>query len=128
MSTVLLQRDASLSRRVYAWFLGTADSSTDQVDYFRKHGLETVVTVLLADFATDDRSAFRIFLTMLDKAEIASALSPRLVMPALEALRAGEDDETLTTATAIYEAVEPAFIWSQLSDMVAQGVSLIGAS
>ena len=124
VSAVLLQKDASLSRRVYAWFLGKGESAAEHIAYFQRHGLDTLAGVLLADMA--ERSAFRVFLTMLDKTEIASLLAPRLVMPALDALRmgTGEGDDTATMATAIYEAAEPRLIWDNLTGMVAQEVSL----
>lgn len=39
-SGVVLRKDLSLSRRLYSWLLGTAESSEDQVKYFRQNGLE----------------------------------------------------------------------------------------
>lgn len=119
VSAVLLQRDASLSRRVYAWFLGRGETSADHVDYFTQQGLETLAAVLTTDMA-HDRSAFRVFLAMLDKGEIASLLSPRIVISALEVLRHSDGEDV---ATAIYEA-EPALIWERIAEQVAQGVSL----
>lgn len=120
VSGVLLQRDASLSRRVYAWFL-KGETSSEQVAYLQ-NGLDTLLSVLLADMQTGELSAFRVFLAMLDKAELASVLAPRLVMPALGALR-GQ-----AMAMAIYEAVDPALIWDRLADQVKEGVSRVRPS
>lgn len=36
---VVLRRDLSLSRRLYAWLLGTDDNSDAQVAYLKQHGL-----------------------------------------------------------------------------------------
>lgn len=47
VSAVVLQRDVSLSRRVYAWFLGADESIDTQKEYFKKHGLEPLSTTLL---------------------------------------------------------------------------------
>jgi hypothetical protein len=44
--SVVLQREVSLSRRVYTWLLGKEDSPEKQVSYFRTYGLDLLVTVL----------------------------------------------------------------------------------
>lgn len=91
VASVVLQRDVSLSRRVFTWFLGTADTSEEQVGYFQQHG-EILATVLLDDMQADERDAYRIFLALLDKAEIGGVLAPKLVVPALRALRDADQE------------------------------------
>lgn len=46
VSAVVLQRDVSLSRRVYTWFLSADESAQNQGEYFRKHGLEPLSSTL----------------------------------------------------------------------------------
>lgn len=43
---VVLQREVSLSRRVYTWLLGKDESPEKQVAYFRTYGLELLAKVL----------------------------------------------------------------------------------
>lgn len=155
---VVLQREVSLSRRVYTWLLGKDESAEKQVAYFRTYGLELLAKVLKVRDATlggqltglmkqddmdslgletqslDAQKPFKVFLSLLDRWEVGAALSNKLVMPALEAIRAGlprvsasireevssffsplcpetDDVQMIDTATAVYEAVEPIIVW-----------------
>lgn len=45
-SGVVLRKDLSLSRRLYSWLLGTAESSEEQIKYLRQHGLELLRNTL----------------------------------------------------------------------------------
>ena len=105
---VVLQREISLSRRVYTWLLGPDESTDKQLEYFRQNSLELLVTTLqvgsasasgLTYFQTEMESStaekdanelqrpFKIFLSLLDRWEIGSSLSERLAIPALRAMR-----------------------------------------
>lgn len=105
---VVLQREVSLSRRVYTWLLGKDDSPEKQVAYFRTYGLDLLSKVLkvrryelgcaltrqddmdsLGLESVDAQRPFKVFLSLLDRWEIGASLSDRLVVPALEAIRAG---------------------------------------
>jgi hypothetical protein len=44
--SVVLQREVSLSRRVYTWLLSKEESPEKQVAYFRSYGLELLSQVL----------------------------------------------------------------------------------
>ncbi|EIW69034.1 hypothetical protein TREMEDRAFT_71761 [Tremella mesenterica DSM 1558] len=136
-TSIVLQRDISLSRRVYSWLLGAGETPSEQVDYFRQHGLDLLCRTLLADMtATSARALelkpFKIFLSLLDRWEIGSPLSERLVIPALQQLRrmgCGSPDlnvtEVITTASAVYEGVEPTMTWHLLSKGIAEHDSTI---
>ncbi|WVR03946.1 hypothetical protein IAU60_000945 [Kwoniella sp. DSM 27419] len=128
-SGVVLQRELSLSRRVYTWLLGPGDTSTDQVDYFKKYSITLLSGTLLRDMETlassidvgEAQRPFKIFLSLLDKWEIGSTLSERLALPALQAIKkatlvASQDVslEVIATALAVYEAIEPILTWRLL--------------
>lgn len=85
---VVLQRDISLSRRVYNWLLGTGETSEQQVEYFQHNGLEAISAALQFDMEQDPTSPrpFRTFLALLDKWEVGSLLAEKLVMPAFKAI------------------------------------------
>lgn len=92
-TSVVLQKELSLSRRVYTWLLGTSESPNDQVDYFKAHGLDLLSSTLLLkmeksmveeDGGDDDpQKPFKIFLSLLDKWEIGGVLSEKVAIPAL---------------------------------------------
>ncbi|BEI90230.1 uncharacterized protein CcaverHIS019_0303000 [Cutaneotrichosporon cavernicola] len=126
VSAVVLNRDVSLSRRVYTWFLSADEASEKQVSFFKEHGLNVLATTLEHDMrllpkandVADAQSSFKIFLSLLDKWEIGEPLSHRLAVPSLEACRAtaaaGHDEEVRGTASAVYEAIEPSVLWRHL--------------
>ncbi|WVQ78778.1 hypothetical protein IAT38_000869 [Cryptococcus sp. DSM 104549] len=125
---VVLQKELSLSRRVYTWLLGTDETSTEQVAYFKEHALDLLASTLLHDMqalgsgseAVDVQRPFKIFLSLLDKWEVGTALSERLAIPALRTVMDAKSgaDEVIDTASAVYEAIEPMVIWKVLHKSV----------
>ncbi|WVW80007.1 hypothetical protein I302_101980 [Kwoniella bestiolae CBS 10118] len=128
-SGVLLQKELSLSRRVYTWLLGPGEGPEEQIVHFQKHGLELLSTTLLRDMQTlgtamdgaDAQRPFKIFLSFLDKWEVGSALSESLAIPALRAIKNATSsstgvlpEEVIGTALAVYEAIEPIILWKLL--------------
>ncbi|WWC87738.1 uncharacterized protein L201_002630 [Kwoniella dendrophila CBS 6074] len=124
-SSVVLQRELSLSRRVYTWLLGVGETSTEQIAYFRQNGLDILAVTLQNDMnnlgqsidLVDAQKPFKIFLSLLDKWEVGSALSERLAIPALQAIKNATShspeiwsEEVIGTALAVYEAIEPVAI------------------
>ncbi|ORY25817.1 Dopey, N-terminal-domain-containing protein [Naematelia encephala] len=128
---VVLQRDLSLSRRVYTWLLGSDETSEQQIVYLQQNALSDLVRCLEADMRSTDlpdrQKPFKIFLALLDKWEIGRVLSDHLAIPALRAIKASLEDSTnesrdelLTTASAVYEAIEPLVIWRAFYDHVSE--------
>jgi hypothetical protein len=123
---VVLRRDLSLNRRLYTWLLGPDEKSDNQTVYLRQHALRLLNTTLKDEmFAPSgeysESRPFKIFISLLDKWEIGSALTDVLVLDALKAIRflmqrnAEERNEDISmTASALYEAVEPSILWKQL--------------
>ncbi|KAG1868238.1 Dopey, N-terminal-domain-containing protein [Suillus subalutaceus] len=123
---VVLRRDLSLNRRLYTWLLGPDEKSDNQTVYLRQHALQLLNTTLKDEmFAPSgeysESRPFKIFISLLDKWEIGSALTDVLVLDALKAIRflmqrnAEERNEDISmTASTLYEAVEPSILWKQL--------------
>ncbi|KAG1886069.1 Dopey, N-terminal-domain-containing protein [Suillus subluteus] len=123
---VVLRRDLSLNRRLYTWLLGPDEKSDNQTVYLRQHALQLLNTTLKDEmFAPSgeysESQPFKIFISLLDKWEIGSALTDVLVLDALKAIRflmqrnAEERNEDISmTASTLYEAVEPSILWKQL--------------
>lgn len=93
---VVLQRDISLTRRVYSWLLGSSETSETQVEFFKQNGLDSLSALLQLEMRGDtssDHSPFRVFLALLDKWEIGSLLAERLVIPALRSIKQSTTSE-----------------------------------
>ncbi|TXT04269.1 hypothetical protein VHUM_04267 [Vanrija humicola] len=130
VTTVVLARDVSLSRRVYAWFLGTAETSEDRVKYFKTNGLALLTETLSRDMdklaSTSDfsegQAPFKVFLALLDKWEVGESLSENLALPALRSIRAASSgehaDDIQGVAVAVDEAIEPSVLWKQMFDAI----------
>lgn len=131
--SVVLRKDLSLARRLYAWLLGNTEEDTKkQQEYFHKHGLDLLTTTLKSDMQSVITSQsfasarpFKVFVSLLDKWEIGYPLSQTLAFDAFlllqqahEVARSSEDsseiDNIEITARALYEAVEPYVLWSSL--------------
>ncbi|KAK7464504.1 hypothetical protein VKT23_006673 [Stygiomarasmius scandens] len=122
--SVVLRRDLSLNRRLYSWLLGPDDKSEKQIEYLKTNALELLRFTLKEDMVSpsgeySESRPFKIFISLLDKWEIGSALSEVLVYDTFKALKRligasdGSDDVSMTAST-LYEAVEPQIIWRQL--------------
>ncbi|KAH8099733.1 Dopey, N-terminal-domain-containing protein [Cristinia sonorae] len=124
-TSVVLRRDLSLNRRIYSWLLGPEEQSQNQTAYLKTHALELLRSTLRTDmFSPSTEYArsrpFKIFVSLLDKWEIGSALSEALVLDAFKAIKIGIDsgfdtgEDMTMTASTLYEAVEPSALWRQL--------------
>lgn len=109
---VVLRRDLSLSRRLYAWLLGKGESSDEQTAYLGMHGLDVLTAAMkvrsvhrtcrspahsaaqtdLRPYSDDEtlanlHRALKVFISLLDKWEIGSALTQRVVLHTLDLAR-----------------------------------------
>ncbi|KAG8710253.1 hypothetical protein FRC11_004702, partial [Ceratobasidium sp. 423] len=120
---VVLRRDLSLSRRLFAWLLGSSEQPAAQVSYLRANGLDLLVSTLKDEMYglddTGDTRPFKIFVSLLDRWEIGGPLTTSLVVDAFGALknaleRSPENPDVVTAASTLYEAIEPQILWQQL--------------
>ncbi|GAM83207.1 hypothetical protein ANO11243_011930 [Dothideomycetidae sp. 11243] len=108
-ATVVLRRDMSLNRRLWAWFLGPeavnvdeADSKTPssehgepifskQANFFQRFGASSLQRCLMSMFCRDVVTAsekarpFRIASALMDRWEIGGYVIPSVLVPALDA-------------------------------------------
>ncbi|QRW09045.1 hypothetical protein RhiLY_08044 [Ceratobasidium sp. AG-Ba] len=120
---VVLRRDLSLSRRLFAWLLGSSEKPAGQVAYLKEYGLNLLVSTLKDDMYaishTGDTRPFKIFVSLLDRWEIGGPMTEALVIDSLTALQSGlarteDGDDIMMAATTLYEALEPQILWQQL--------------
>ncbi|CAE6407081.1 unnamed protein product [Rhizoctonia solani] len=120
---VVMRRDLSLSRRLFAWLLGGSEQPATQVTYLKANGLGLLVSTLKDDMYglddTGDTRPFKIFVSLLDRWEIGGPLTELLVVDAFRALknaleRSPDNIDLVTAANTLYEAIEPQILWQQL--------------
>ncbi|KIJ53578.1 hypothetical protein M422DRAFT_73885 [Sphaerobolus stellatus SS14] len=126
-SGVVLRRDLSLNRRLFAWLLGPGPEDGQEA-YFRAHALELLRATLYEEMVATpgpESRPFKIFISLLDKWEIGSPLVECLLYDAMKAIKRGiirtdenGDHDLLVTANALYDAVEPLAIWRRLFEGV----------
>ncbi|KAK4687443.1 hypothetical protein P7C73_g2673, partial [Tremellales sp. Uapishka_1] len=139
-SAVVLQRELSLSRRIYTWLLGP-----DDLQHASGMSNEWCTLIVQSDMAAmvtspiDPLRPFKIFLSLMDKWEVDAALSEKLGIPALRAIKLAlptlpimlkEEvscqkrnaliEQAINTASAVYEAVEPIILWRFLYNAVTE--------
>ena len=124
----MLQRDVSLTRRIFTWLLGTPDRRLEQEAYFQQHGLDLLRAVLESDLrSTSLRSqAIKVFVALLDKPEIGVRLSAQMALPSLTYLLTVkttiDDKEARNAALAMYQAIDPMITWGQMYRRVDRAV------
>ncbi|KAF8753997.1 Dopey, N-terminal [Rhizoctonia solani] len=120
---VVLRRDLSLSRRLFAWLLGSSEQPATQVTYLKANGLGLLVSTLKDDMYglddTGDTRPFKIFVSLLDRWEIGGPLTELLIIDSFGALknaleRSPDNADLVTAASTLYEAIEPQILWQQL--------------
>ncbi|KAF9270860.1 hypothetical protein L218DRAFT_952937 [Marasmius fiardii PR-910] len=127
--SVVLRRDLSLNRRLYSWLLGPEEKSDRQIEFFKTNALRLLKDSLKEDMLTpsdeySESRPFKIFISLLDKWEIGSALTEELIYDSFKAIKRhiqsspdGNEDVAMTAST-LYEAAEPQIVWRQLLSAV----------
>lgn len=143
-TNVVLRRDLSLNRRLYAWLLGPDESLDGQNKYLKENGLTLLCSTMRvrnsrahylsrSNIVQDELSAarpdafdsrpFKIFISLLDKWEIGQPLADEIILDALKSLRRcssavhmndAENEDVAMTCSTVTEAVEPLVMWKQL--------------
>ncbi|KAK9479483.1 Dopey, N-terminal-domain-containing protein [Lipomyces japonicus] len=139
-SSVVLRRDMSLNRRLWAWLLGpeptheqlAAASDTGispglrRLEYIKSYGLDYLISGLneLISSTSKDPVArakpFRISLSLMDRWEVGSLVVPEVLIPIVKSVRRykseAESDahyqEVLKSASAFFDGVEANTIWA----------------
>jgi len=128
---VVMRRDMSLNRRLWAWFLGPDDS--DHREYIQKYCLQALVNGLLKmldqrpDATPSERARpYRICLSLMDRWEVGALVAPKLFLPTIQCLQTYEKAapsteayaEVLRSASTFFDGVEAGMIWGQILDMI----------
>ncbi|KAI8375993.1 Dopey, N-terminal-domain-containing protein [Radiomyces spectabilis] len=131
--SIVLRKDMSLNRRLYAWLLGTETTSQAQLVYFHAYAEKSATQAirgLLFSNSTDHHTMndssiadaqrpYKIMISLMDKWEIGQPIVSNIFIDALTSLRkytqrSDEGSEILQTANMWMEMVEPYLIGLKL--------------
>ncbi|XP_017468735.1 PREDICTED: protein dopey-1 homolog [Rhagoletis zephyria] len=135
----ILRRDMSLNRRLYSWLLGsevaknspTYDTASldgppaETETYFEKHSKHIVIQSLICTlkFSLEstpvDLKPYRIMVSLLDKAEIGSAVLDHVLCDIIRtmSLSSSSNVEVVKSANLLFATFDPAYIWSFMTSM-----------
>ncbi|PWW78348.1 hypothetical protein C7212DRAFT_281404 [Tuber magnatum] len=140
---VVLRRDMSLNRRLWAWYLGPEGQERRENDYFGKHGLTALIGGLekmldqpMGVSSVERAKPYRICLSLMDRWEVGSLVVPKLFLPMVESVRQYEKSapskelytEVLKSARMFFYEVEASLIWGQILEKVTQAFSARGGT
>jgi hypothetical protein len=113
----------SLNRRLYIWLLGPDGNPA----YFLKHAFRPLTSALKkllvpqAALPVDPIRVSKISSALLDKWEIGGHVVPELFTPLMETVFANPEPGILISARSLFDAMDPAVIWSELFSWIEQG-------
>ncbi|CAG8458839.1 9044_t:CDS:10 [Racocetra persica] len=124
-TSVVLRKDMSLNRRLYAWLLGPDDHIEQQIDHFQVYAKSAVVSALKGSFFMDAadlgdaQRPYKILISLMDKWEIGQPIVQELFIDVLWSLKNHVDKsefgmDLLQTANMFMEMLEPYLIWMKL--------------
>ncbi|MCO5589740.1 hypothetical protein L7F22_043708 [Adiantum nelumboides] len=151
---VVLRRDISLNRRLYAWLLGPSEDITAQQAYFEQHAMQYARLALLSAFneenedgsqgykaeSKDRQKPYRILISLLDKWSLGLPITNALIIDTFKALRKrlqSQDNEqqskkaassdVSTTAKMLFEAVDPFALYRQFYLAICEEIKAKGS-
>ncbi|CAG8542048.1 7991_t:CDS:10 [Funneliformis mosseae] len=128
-SAVVLRKDMSLNRRLYAWLLGPDENPEQQIEHFHQYGKSALVSALrnmffldTSDLATAQRP-YKILISLMDKEEIGQPIVQDLLVDILWSFKNHTEksefsSDLLQTANMFLEMINPYLIWMKLYGLV----------
>ncbi|KAK3825766.1 MAG: Dopey, N-terminal-domain-containing protein [Benniella sp.] len=121
---VVLRKDMSLNRRLYAWLLGSQEGKKKVFDGPAKTALITGLQSILVSDSDDlheSQKPYRVFVSLLDEWNIGYPVIQAVFLDALKSLKRHVDSgnhgaELIHTATIWIDMTEPYLIWQKLSE------------
>ncbi|KAG9326517.1 hypothetical protein KVV02_007666 [Mortierella alpina] len=123
---VVLRKDMSLNRRLYAWLLGAQEGKKKVFDGPAKTALIVgLQSILLSDgeVLQESQKPYRVFVSLLDEWDIGYPVIQAVFLDALQSLKRHVDSgnhgaELIQTATMWIDMTDPYLIWKKLSEAV----------
>lgn len=123
---VVLRKDMSLNRRLYAWLLGSQEGKKKVFDGPAKTALIAGLRSILLSESGDlqeSQKPYRVFVSLLDEWDIGYPVIQAVFLDALRSLKrhvesGNHGNELLHTATMWIDMTDPYLIWKKLSEAV----------
>ncbi|KAF8924042.1 hypothetical protein BGZ58_002248, partial [Dissophora ornata] len=123
---VVLRKDMSLNRRLYAWLLGPQEGEKKVFDGSAKSALIAgLQSILLSDVEElqENQKPYRVFVSLLDEWDIGHPVIEAVFLDALRSLKRHVDSgnhgaELIQTATMWIDMTDPYLIWKKLSEAI----------
>ncbi|KAG0365844.1 hypothetical protein BGZ54_006153 [Gamsiella multidivaricata] len=123
---VVLRKDMSLNRRLYAWLLGAQEGKRKVFDGPAKTALIVgLQSILLSDSEDlqESQKPYRVFVSLLDEWDIGYPVIQAVFLDALLSLKRHVDSgnhgaELIQTATMWIDMTDPYLIWKKLSEAI----------
>ncbi|CUS25138.1 LAQU0S28e00320g1_1 [Lachancea quebecensis] len=129
----MLNRDISISRRIWNWLLGPASINATQQhqtsanEYFPHFGEQCLREGLAAMMGDEIQApvAFRICIAIMDRWEISSRIIPLVFVPLMKTARNFKDNEIIMkNASSFFDSVETNIICSHLFQVAVSELDL----
>ncbi|CAO3632308.1 unnamed protein product [Cunninghamella echinulata] len=140
--SIVLRKDMSLNRRLYAWLLGSDSSSQNQLKYFHLYSEKAATQAIrhlffisrdtyhyqdtqTPTYILDAQKPYKILISLMDKWEIGQPIVNNVFTDSLLSLQGYSKHESieqdiLQTANMWMEIVEPYLIWKKLFNIIDQ--------
>ncbi|CEP13190.1 hypothetical protein [Parasitella parasitica] len=130
---IVLRKDMSLNRRLYAWLLGAEGTSQAQVLYFNtyaeKPATQAVRGMLQTQHQHSDTSSeteqqrpYKILISLMDKWELGQPIVNNIFIDALISLKSSakskQQEEVMKTANMWMDMVEPYLVCMKLFELI----------
>ncbi|KAF9924707.1 hypothetical protein FBU30_005377 [Linnemannia zychae] len=123
---VVLRKDMSLNRRLYAWLLGTQEGKKKVFEGPAKSALIVgLQSILLAEGEElqESQKPYRVFVSLLDEWDIGYPVIQAVFLDALKSLKrhatiGDHGAELIQTATMWIDMTDPYLIWKKLSEAI----------
>ncbi|KAF9430197.1 hypothetical protein BGZ76_000932 [Entomortierella beljakovae] len=123
---VVLRKDMSLNRRLYAWLLGSQEGKKKVFEGPAKNALIVgLQSILLSDVEDlqESQKPYRVFVSLLDEWDIGYPVIQAVFLDGLLSLKRHVDSgnhgaELIQTATMWIDMTDPYLIWKKLSEAI----------
>lgn len=119
---IVLRKDMSLNRRLYAWLLGTEVSSQSQLNYFltfgEKPATQAMRSMLQEQQVAGQQRPYKILISLMDKWELGQPIVNHIFLDSLTSLSQKHSVEVMQTANMWMDMMEPYLICLKLFEMI----------
>lgn len=121
---IVLRKDMSLNRRLYAWLLGSEGSSQTQLAYFMAFAEKSATQAMRSMLQEQNvetsvqQKPYKILISLMDKWELGQPIVNNIFIDSLTSLKLKSDPEITQTANMWMDMMEPYLICLKLFEMI----------